>query len=112
MDPKAYVYLAMSGEQVRGQPGCVLVDQNEHTAKYMLLGEFDGPMRTHAEKLLEDDNETHYFVLVKSGGSIHVLKHRRDQARDDFRAQLGRMVADAGDSRGVPEGSQAISEAP
>ena len=98
MDPKAYVFLAINGEQVNpGSPGCVLVDQQKQTAKYTLVSELPEPMRSHADKLLDDDDDTHYFVLVKTQDSVHVLKHRRDEALADFRQQLGRAIAQGAD---------------
>ena len=93
MDPKAYVYLAISGEQVRGTPGCVLVDQEKQVAKYTLVAELPASIRPHAEQLLDDDDETHHFVMVMTGGSVHVLKHRRDEALADFKEQLVAAVA-------------------
>lgn len=96
MDPKCFVYLAISGEQVRGSPGCVLVDQEQQSAAYTLVSELEpAAMREKIANLIERDDEEHYFFLFRTKTNVHVLKHRREEARRDFAQQAGMLLGGA-----------------
>ena len=61
MDPKAFVYVAMSGEQVRGAPGAVWVDSANSIAKYLKLEEPFRIIIKTQERNLKDYIFSDYF---------------------------------------------------
>jgi len=82
---KAFAYVAMSGEQVRGTPGVAWVDSSEGRAIYLLINE------VHPEKLREDlrgmienDEDQHYFILHKEENNVHVFKYSKALGRKEF----------------------------
>lgn len=85
MDPKAFVYVAMSGEQVRGAPGAVWVDSANSIAKYLKLEEIQPEkLRDDFQDMIEEDENTHYFILSKQDDNVHIFKYPRKQAMIDF----------------------------
>lgn len=75
LDPRAFLYIAASGEQVRGTPGCVFVETATQNAKYLLLHEVEpSEIKKKLEELIEDETEKHYYILFKEEGNIHIVK--------------------------------------
>lgn len=85
MDPKAFVYVAMSGEQVRGGPGAVWVDSQNSTAKYLKLEEIQPEkLRDDFQDMVEEDDNKHYFIFHKEEQNVHIFKYPKSQAMVDF----------------------------
>lgn len=83
MDARAYVYLAVSGESVRGGPGVVEIREEEGNAKWTLLSEIEvKDLRQGVQKMMDEDDGEHYFFLYHADSNVHVLKHKRTDARN------------------------------
>ena len=86
MDPSAFVFMALSGEQQFGpSSGVVMVDPQEFHAKYTLLDQlephaFAEQMRTQLE--LHPEN---LYVVSKSSGHLHVFAYERERAHQDLK---------------------------
>ena len=82
MDPRAYVYVGLSGEQVRGGPGCVFVDSAAGSAKYLLLTElYSEQIRLKMTEMMQED-EQHIYILHKEESNVHIFKYPRKMAQE------------------------------
>ena len=94
LDPRAFLYVAASGEQVRGSPGCVMVETATTTAKYLLLHEVEPQeVRTKVEDLIEEEDQPYFYILFKEEGNIHIVKVSKQEAmghmfESDFARQM------------------------
>ena len=67
----------MSGEQEKGGPGVVYFDRDCGVCRYLLLPEVQpDKLRQGIEEIMDTDQE-HYFVVVKDGLNVHVMKHEK-----------------------------------
>ena len=80
-NPEAYVFVAASGEQQRGSPGCVWVDGEAGRCEYLLLREIpNDDLRSGIEDMISEDAEEHFFIVHKHGESAHVFKYPKRKA--------------------------------
>ena len=89
IDPKRFLYLAVSGEAVRGGPGVVVVDEDQGSAKYVLQGEIEpSALREGVTKMIKEDDGENYFFLHTQDRAVHVFRYERKRARDEAHAGL------------------------
>ena len=84
LDPRAFLYVAASGEQVRGSPGCVIVKTSTSEAKYVLLNEVEPlEIQNRVRDLIEEEEEEHYYILFEEEQNVHIVKvSKRDAASE------------------------------
>lgn len=85
MDPRAFVYMALSGEQLHGpSSGVVFVDSETHHAKYTLLNELEP---ANVREALRDSVQSHtedLFIVQRTSTHLHVFRHAREKAKEQL----------------------------
>lgn len=81
MDPRSFVFVALSGESLYGaSSGVVIVDpQNQH-AKFTLVDEIEP--RAFGEKI-SDEMQRHpenLYIVNKDANNLHVFTYQRERA--------------------------------
>ena len=81
MDPTAFVYMGLSGEQTYGKStGAVIVDNAKGHAKYTLLGDIQPPeVCTPLTEQVTKNTQNLYIVQV-TAEHLHVFAYPREQA--------------------------------
>lgn len=84
MDPTAFVFMALSGEQELG-PGAVIVDTARCHAKFYKLEDLEpANLRSQMSTQLEKDPHNLY-ILQKTPEHMHVFTYLRSRALDEIR---------------------------
>lgn len=84
-NPEAFVFVAASGEQQRGSPGCVWVDAEAGRCEYLLLPEVpNDDLRSGLEDMVSDDNDEHFFIVHKHKESAHLFKYPKRKAFEEI----------------------------
>lgn len=86
MDPNAFLFMALSGEQQFGaSSGAVIVNAEAGHAKFTTLAEVEPPTLREALRGQLKDHPDMLFVLNKTAQHIHVFSSARDKALEQLK---------------------------